>query len=437
MPAQHRVIAPDDTFVLRGANVLDEAGSFTGPLDVEVVGGRVAALGPHLPDRAAPSVDCDGLWLMPGVFDCHDHVTFSSIDPYECLRRPVTEWVLEAVHQARVTLEAGVTSVRDCAGADAGLRDAIARGHVVGPRLFISIVLISQTGGHGDGFLAGPGLEIASGYLTPDYPGRPPCVVDGPDSMRRAVRAALRAGADFIKLATTGGLVSEHDDPLVPELTPDEIEAAVFEASRKGRHVAAHAYGGEGLDNAVRGGVRSIEHGGFLTEEQASGMAAAGCWLVPTLSAMRDTLRWAESGTLTPRQREKVLGFGLELGAAVRIAREHGVKLAVGTDYITREQHGRNLEELALMHQAGLTVEETLLTATAGGAELCGVEHEYGHVAPGYLFDALVLDSDPGDLSAFAEPGAVSGVFKGGVPVVPHERVTAAGLGRTPARVAG
>jgi imidazolonepropionase-like amidohydrolase len=429
-------MAAHDAFVLRGANVLDEAGSFSGPLDVEIAGGRVAALGPQLPDRGGPSVDCDGLWLMPGVFDCHDHLTFSSIDPYECLRRPVTEWVLEAAHQARVTLEAGVTSVRDCAGADAGLRDAIARGHVAGPRLFVSIVLISQTGGHGDGFLAGPGLEMFSGYLTPDYPGRPACVVDGSDSMRRAVRAALRAGADFIKLATTGGLVSEHDEPLVPELTPDEIEAAVFEASRKGRHVAAHAYGGEGLDNAVRAGVRSIEHAGFLTDEQASRMAEAGCWLVPTLSAMRDTLRWAESGRLTPRQREKVLGFGLELGAAVRIAKDHGVKLAIGTDYIMREQHGRNLEEVALMHQAGLTVEEALLAATAGGAELCGVEQEYGRLAPGYVFDAIVLDSDPGDLSAFLEPGAVSGVFKGGVPVVAHERVRDAGLGRPPARVA-
>jgi imidazolonepropionase-like amidohydrolase len=430
------VIASDDTFVLRGANALDEAGAFSGPLDLEVAGGRIAAVGPQLPDRGAPSLDCDGLWIMPGVFDCHDHVTFSSIDPHECLSRPVTGWVLEAVRQARVTLEAGVTSVRDCAGAERGLRDAIARGHVAGPRLFISIVLISQTGGHGDGFLAGPGLEIAAGFLTPDYPGRPPYLVDGPDSMRRTVRAALRAGADFIKLATTGGLVSEHDDPLVPELSPDEIGIAVFEASRKSRHVSAHAYGGEGLDNAVAAGVRSIEHGGFLTEEQASRMAATGCWLVPTLSAMRDTLRWAESGRLTPRQRDKVLGFGLELGAAVRIAKEYGVKMAAGTDYIMREQHGRNLEEVVLMHQAGLTVEEALLAATVEGAELCGVERDYGRLAPGYVFDAIVLDSDPGDLSGLAEPGAVSGVFKAGVPVVPHERVVAAGLGRSRLEVA-
>jgi imidazolonepropionase-like amidohydrolase len=429
------VIGAEDTFVLRGANALDETGGFSGPVDLEITAGRIAALGPNLADRGAPSVDCHGLWLMPGVFDCHDHVTFSSIDAYECLRRPVTEWVLEAAHQARMTLEAGVTSVRDCAGADAGLREAIARGHVPGPRLFVSIVLVSQTGGHGDGFLTGPGLELASGYLTPDYPGRPPYRVDGAEDMRRTVRAILRAGADFIKLATTGGLVSEHDEPLVPEFTAEEIAAAVFEARRKGRYVAAHAYGGEGLDNAVRAGVRSIEHGGFLTEEQASQMRAAGCWLVPTLSAMRDTLRWAESGRLTEAQRDKVLGFGLELGEAVRIAKEHGVRMAAGTDYITREQHGRNLEEVALMHQAGLTVEEALLAATAGGAGLCGVERDYGRLAPGYVFDAIVLDEDPGDLSGFLEPGAVTGVFKAGVPVRPHERMVAAGLRPSPAGV--
>jgi imidazolonepropionase-like amidohydrolase len=190
--------------------------------------------------------------------------------------------------------------------------------------------------------------------------------------------------------------------------------------------VAAHAYGGEGLTNAIGGGVRSIEHGGFLTEEQAALMAERGCFLVPTLSAMRDCLRWAEEGALTPTQCRKILDFGLELGECVRIAKAYGVPLATGTDYISREQHGRNLEELTLMREAGLTVEETLLAATAGGASLCGVEGDYGRIAPGYVFDAIVLDGDPGDLSAFAEPGAVTGVFQGGVPTVPHERLAGA-----------
>jgi imidazolonepropionase-like amidohydrolase len=405
-------------FVLREASVLDEGGGFTSPVDVHVRDGRVAAVGEGL--RAdAPSVDCAGLWLLPGIFDCHDHVSFSTVEMLELLQMPVTAWALEAARNARVTLEAGVTFVRDLAGADRGLRDSIAAGVVAGPTLRISIVLICQTGGHGDGYLGGAGIEA---MLAPDYPGRPPYLVDGPEAMRHVVRASLRAGADWIKLATTGGLVSEHDQPLDAELTQEEIGVAVFEAARKGKHVAAHAYGGEGLTNAVECGVRSIEHGGFLTEEQAAAMARQGCFLVPTLSAMRDCLKWAEEGALTPTQCRKILDFGLDLGGCVRIAKEYGVRLACGTDYIKREQHGGNLEELRLMHEAGLTVEETLLAATIGGAQLCGVAHERGRIAPGYVFDAVVLETDPGDLSRLE----VTGVFQGGDAVVAHARVAGA-----------
>jgi imidazolonepropionase-like amidohydrolase len=410
-----------DDYVLRETSVLDESGSFVEPVDVHVRGGRVAAVGRSLSADGAASRDCSGLWLLPGVFDCHDHLSFSTASVADVLSTPLTSWALEAARNARLTLEAGVTFVRDLCGTDRGIRDSLAAGHVPGPRVQISLVLICQTGGHGDDYLSGAGMDAG---LVPAYPGRPPYVVDGPEAMRHAVRATLRAGADWIKLATTGGLVSEHDQPLVAELSPEEIAVAVHEAGRKGKPVAAHAYGGEGLTNAVEAGVRSIEHGGFLTEEQAALMAASGCFLVPTLSAMRDCLRWAREGVLTPTQREKVLGLGLELGRCVQIAKEHGVPLACGTDYISRAQHGGNLEELALMHQAGLTVEETLLAATAGGARLCGVDHEYGRIAPGYVFDALLLDDDPGDLSGLH----ATGVFQAGVPVVEHPRLHSGAL---------
>jgi imidazolonepropionase-like amidohydrolase len=409
-----------ECYVLREANVLDVSGSFVGPLDIRVEHDRVAQLGRNLHAPDLDSIDFSDLWLMPGVFDCHDHVTFSTVDLAAVLSTPITRWTLDAARNAQVTLESGVTFVRDLGGADRGLRDSLAAGYPPGPRLQISVILICQTGGHGDAYLGGAGLE---GTLTPVYPGRPPHLVDGPDEMRHVVRAALRAGADWIKLATTGGLVSDHDQPLVAELTPEEIAVAVFEAGRKGKGVAVHAYGGEGLTNAVRAGVRSIEHGGFLTEEQAVMMAESGCFLVPTLSAMRDTLRWAEEGALTPTQCRKILDFNLDIGACVRIAKEYGVRLASGTDYISREQHGKNLEEILLMHRAGLTVEEALLVATAGGAKLCGVAAELGRIDEGYVFDAIVLDRDPGDLSCFAEPGQVAGVFQSGRPTVRHPRL--------------
>jgi imidazolonepropionase-like amidohydrolase len=412
------------SFCLRGANLLDESGEFTGPLDVDVDDGRVAAVGRDLTTNA-PSLDAAGLFLLPGIFDCHDHLTMSTVDPAECLTTPLTQAVLETAQNARLTLEAGVTFVRDLAGLDRGVRDAFARGYVPGPRVQTSIVMLSQTGGHGDGFLAGAALEIS--YLMLDYPGRPPIVVDGPDEMRSAVRQLIRGGADWIKLAATGGLVSDFDQPLVADFTVEELEVAVFEARRKGLPVAAHAYGGDGLTNAVKAGVRSIEHGGFLTEEQATLMAERGCRLVPTLSAMRDCLRFAAEGVFTPTQCEKVLSLGLELGACVQLAKAYGVPIASGSDYITRRQHGRNLEEIALMREAGLTPAEALLAATRGGAELCGVADTYGRIAPGFVFDAILLDEDPQDLSCFHGPGAVTGVFKGGEPAVLHPRLAQSG----------
>ncbi len=416
------------SYVLREAFVLDEQGGFGAPLDVHVADGVVAGVGTNLPADAV-SVDASGLWLVPGIFDCHNHISMSTLALAEALATPVSRWALETARNARVTLEGGITFVRDLAGADAGIRDSIARGFVPGPTLQISTVLISQTGGHGDGFLAGAGLELAPSYLVPNYPGKPRFVVDGVDEMRASVRQVIRSGADWIKLATTGGLVSDHDHPLVADFTPEEIEAAVAEATRKGKPVAAHAYGGEGLDNAVAAGVRSIEHGGFLTEEQARCMAEAGCWLVPTLSAMRDTLRWAQDGVLTPVQCRKILDFGLELGGAVRIAKEHGVRMAIGTDYISREQHGSNLEELALMQEAGLTVEEVLVAATSGGAELCGVADRYGRIAPGFVFDAVAFAREPADFRRLLEPEAIAGVVKAGHVVAGTGRLDTAGAG--------
>jgi imidazolonepropionase-like amidohydrolase len=411
-------------FVLREAHVLDASGGFSEPVDVAVAGGRVVAVGPDLAADGAPSIDFSGLFVMPGVFDCHVHVAYTSLDTMEMLRTPITRWTLQAARNLDRTLRAGVTFVRDAAGADAGMRDAIAAGDAVGPRLSLSVVALTETGGHFDGFLPGPGLEMAAEYTLPDYPARPPFRVDGVENVRRAVREVVRAGADWVKVCATGGIASDHDDADLPQFTFDELAVAVDEAARKGRGVMAHAFGGVGLDDAVAAGVTSIEHGIFLTEEQAAAMADRGTWLVPTLAILRDVLRWAdEPGRMPERHVRKLRAVEPRMGDAVRIAREHGVKMALGTDFVVREQHGRNLEELVLMHEAGLTAEETLLAATINGAELCGVADTHGRIAPGYVFDALVLDEDPTKIALFGRGDAVRGVFKGGEPVVAHPRV--------------
>jgi imidazolonepropionase-like amidohydrolase len=414
----------DSSLVLREANVLDGSGGFSGPLDVVVADGRIVAVER---DAAAPedarSLDCAGLFVMPGVFDCHLHITFTSLDAHRLMRTPITQWTLEAAENMRRTLAAGVTFVRDAAGADAGMRTAVENGTTVGPRLQTSVVALSQTGGHLDGFLPGLALPMSADYVVPDYPGRPPFLVDGEDEMRRVVREVLRSGADWIKICTTGGVLSAHDDGDVPEFTLDEIGVAVFEAERKGKGVMSHAFGGEGIDSAVRAGVRSIEHGMFLTEEQAARMAAHGCFLVPTLAIIRDVVAWAEAGIVPDYAVCKALALKPRLGDAVRIARAAGVKIALGSDFVERDQHGRNLEEIFLLHEAGLTVEEALLAATASGAELCGVADSHGRIDAGFVFDAIILDGEPSDLSVFTRPGAVTGVFKGGVAVVEHPRL--------------
>lgn len=420
--------------MMRGANVLDESGGFTGPVDVAVEDGRITAVARDAPAApGADSVDCSDLWLMPGVFDCHDHLAFSSLDPLELLSMPITSWTLEASRNLRRTLESGVTFVRDAAGVDAGIRDSVARGYTLGPRIQASVVALSETGGHFDGFLVGPGVETSADYVVPDYPGRPPFIVDGVEDMRRAVRRVARAGADWIKVCATGGIASPFDDGDLPQFTREELAVAVDEAGRKGKGVMAHAFGGRGLDDAVAAGVRSIEHGIFLTEEQAAAMASAGAWLVPTIAILRDVLRWAdEPGRIPDYHVRKVRAIEPRLGNAVRIAREYGVRMALGTDFVERDQHGRNLEELVFMHEAGLTAAETLLTATLRGAELCGVADIYGRIAPGYVFDAILLDEDPSDISVFGRRNAVTGVFKGGQIVVEHPRVVdALGSGRS------
>jgi imidazolonepropionase-like amidohydrolase len=404
------------TFTLHDVRALEQDGGFSEETDVVVEDGVVTRIGPGVkaPDGAL-TYDLRGLWLMPGVFDCHAHMASSTVDERELLRTPLSYSTLETAVNLRKTLDAGVTFVRDAGGADAGVKRAVEEGLVTGPRLQVAIILLSQTGGHGDSYSERVGVDpdpVLGHLLT---------TVDGVDDMRVTVRRLLRDGADCIKLCTSGGVVSPHDTPWDTSFTAEEIATAVFEAGRRGKPVMSHAIAGEGIDLAVAGGIRSIEHGTMLTESQAEAMAAAGCWLVPTLSIVNDLIdtalaqRSEESVAAPSYAIKKVLELRDSFGECVRIARAAGVRIASGCDWIDRRQHGRNLEELALLHEAGLTVEETLLAATSNGAELCGVGDRYGRIAPGYVFDAVVLGRDPSDMAVFRDKSTVREVFKGGV----------------------
>jgi imidazolonepropionase-like amidohydrolase len=287
----------------------------------------------------------------------------------------------------------------------------------------VCVVALGATGGHGDGFLAGPGLDCPVDYTLPDYPGRPPYLVDGPEEMRKAVRIVLRSGADWIKLLATGGVLSAGDGEFEPELSDEEIGVAIAEAGRRRKPVMVHALGGPAIGSAVTAGARSIEHGVFLTESDAALMAAQGCALVPTLATYHRLAEQARAGTLTGLRASRALAVGQHLGESVAIARAAGVPIALGSDFGHRDDHGKNLEEIALLHKAGLTLEEALLAATRAGAELCGVGHRLGRLEPGYEFDAVLLDADPSDPRTYASRTSVTGVFKQGAAVVRHPRL--------------
>jgi imidazolonepropionase-like amidohydrolase len=223
-------------------------------------------------------------------------VTLTNINLLGIIQAPFSYRFFETVKNLAATLATGITMVRDAAGADAGVRKAVADGLVPGPRLQISVTLLSQTGGHGDGWF--PSGQVVE--FWPPYPGMPDGLVDGPEAMRRKVRELIRAGADVIKVATSGGVLSPSDDPRHAHFRDDELTALVAEAAAAGRWVMAHAQASDGIKAAVRAGIRSVEHGIYLDDEAIELMLERGAWLVPTLVAPRGVLAAAEAGVPIP-----------------------------------------------------------------------------------------------------------------------------------------
>jgi imidazolonepropionase-like amidohydrolase len=392
--------------VFTGGQVFDGTGSAAAPADVAVEDGRIVEVGPGLDGDEA--VDCTGATLLPGLFDCHVHVMLSGVDTLRLLQTPFSYGFYEAVHNLRRTLALGITSVRDAGGADLGVAEAVRTGLIAGPRMQIAISMLSQTGGHGDGWHV-CGAELP---LMGPHPGRPATVVDGADEMRRTVRELLRAGADVIKVATSGGVLSARDDPRHPHFRPAELDALVEEAEAAGVFVMAHAQGGEGIKSAVRAGIRSIEHGIFLDDEAIELMLEAGTWLVPTLAAPRAVLTAVQAGASLPEAVvEKARAVQAVHDASVSRAIEAGVKVAMGTDSGVGP-HGYNLSELGLMADCGMTPEQVWHAGTLSAAQLLGVDAELGTLERGKRADLVVLDGDVSDLAGLA--GRVREVWKDG-----------------------
>ena len=355
---------------------------------VIAAGGRSRVQVPH----DAEVIDATGCTVLPGLMDMHVHLcTEAAADFVATMMTPRSYSLFLAVPHAAATLNAGFTTVRDAGGAPIGVRMAVDRGLVPGPRMRLSVSVLSQTGGHGDPYLpCGSEMSSSSAVDVPD--GR----VDGVDAMRARVREVLRAGADNIKLCTSGGVMSAGDMPDTPQFTEEEIAAAVYEAGVQRKHVLAHAMSAQGIKNALRAGVRSIEHGCMLDEEGIALLRDRGAYLVPTLVAPRDVMGVAEAhpGVIPGEFVEKCRRVARVHMDAFRAAVDAGVNIALGTDSGFGE-HGCNGRELALMVEGGMTPMQALLAATATPARLLALEHDLGTLEPGKIADMVAVAGDP------------------------------------------
>ena len=327
-----------------GGQLLDGTGAPPAEADVVIEDGRILAVGRSLDGDEV--VDTTALTVLPGLFDCHTHVSFSGeLDPMRRAVKPFSMRYFEAVANLRSTLDVGITTIREAGGADLGTKQAVEQGLVEGPRMQISITMISQTGGHGDAHL--PSGACLRSYDP--YPGNPSPIVDGPDEMRRRVRELIREGADVIKVATSGGVLSPRDDPRHGHFRGEELDVLVAEASAAGLFVMAHAQATAGIAEAVKAGIRSIEHGIYLDDATIAMMLERGTWLVPTLLAPASVLAAADAGRGVSewalRKTREVVTVHQD---SFRLAVAAGVKVAMGTDSGVGP-HGHNLEELALM----------------------------------------------------------------------------------------
>ena len=402
--------------LIRNANLIDGTGA--PPLKdaaVLVEDQRIKAVGPasriRLPDAALNELDADGRWLLPGMIDTHVHVMLEGVNIARDMVTPFSQRFYNSTVYMRRTLEAGITSVRDAGGADAGTKAAVESGTVPGPRLQISISILTTTGGHADGWMRSGG-EF---NIFPPYPGYPDGRCDGVDGVRQKVREVLRAGAEVVKICTTGGVLSPTDHPEFTQFSPEELAVVVQEAAyRRGIRVMAHAQGSEGVKNAVRAGIHSIEHGIFLDDEAIELMLEHGTYLVPTLLAPLAVLEVGEAGGMPEyglRKAREVIEIHSE---SITRAYQAGVSIAMGTDAGVMP-HGTNLRELGLMVNVGMSPMEAIVATTRTAAENLGWEDRVGTVEAGKLADLILTNTNPlQDIRSLENTDNIPLVMKGG-----------------------
>ena len=372
--------------VLTGGVVFDGTGSAPSEADILIDDGTIIEVGAGL--DGDESIDCTGKLVTPGLIDCHVHfMADGNFSPTNHAQTPFSMNFFKAAERMQRTLACGITTVREAGGTDLGVKEARDNGLIAGPKMQLSIAILSQTGGHGDKW-AVCGAHMPG--MMDCHPGRPHNIVDGPEEMRKKVRELIRAGADVIKVCTSGGVLSPRDDPQHAHFMPDELDVLVAEASAGHRFVMAHAQATDGIKNAIRAGIRSIEHGIYMDDEAIEMMLESGTYLVPTLIAPMGVLEAADAGIDMPAA---VIQKARDVVDVHRdsVARciQAGVKVAMGTDSGVTP-HGRNLTELGEMTSLGMSEQATWEASTRVAAELMGIDHTTGTLEPGKVADIAV-----------------------------------------------
>jgi len=417
----------DKTYVLKAAAMFDgRSDALITPGLVVVTGGRIVGVGPaaSIPSGAEP-IDLGDATLLPGFIDAHTHLTIPYSDDYKQevlnrLQKTVAERALDASVNARVTLMAGFTTVRDVGSTDildVGLRNAIAHGDVPGPRMLVTVHAISTTGGHCDyqgGFRQG-----LFGHEADPLDG----VINGPDQGRYAVRLDHKYGADIIKVCASGGVLSPTDDVDTPQLTQEELNAIVDEAHALHRKTAAHAHGAEAAKRAIRAGIDSVEHGSFLDDEALDMMKQRGTYLVPTLMAAQGLQeKFDRNIYMPPAIAAKAHAAVNAMHGTFQRALAKGLKIGLGTDACVYP-HGRNAEEFHQMVDLGMKTAAALKAGTSADADLLGIADKIGTLEPNKLADIVAVPGNP--LQNIRQTEHVFFVMKEGV-IYKHEKAEAA-----------
>ena len=406
-------LAPAKTLIHAGSLIDGRADTARKTVTLTVDGDRITGLadGYTAPAAGDTVIDLKHATVMPGLMDMHVHITGEQSGQAGYAERfylNPADAALRATTYAKKTLLAGFTTVRDCGAGDKlnlAMRDAIAKGWVDGPRIFAA-GSVSTTGGHGDGT---NGLSSRIQHLLDEEANG---IANGPDEIRRVVRQRYKDGADLIKIAATGGVLSLAKSGQAPLFTEDEVRTVVLTAKDYGMKVAAHAHGDIGMQRAIKAGVASIEHGTYMSDETIALMKTHGTYYVPTISAGRFVAEKSKlDGYFPSIVRPKAAAIGPLIQATFQRAYAAGVKIAFGTDQGVAP-HGDNAKEFIYMVEAGMPAMKAIQSATLEAAKLVDAEKDLGTVESGKIADLVAVPGDPiADISLMTK---VSFVMKAG-----------------------